>query len=82
MTMPGLQERPCGEETPSTLPAFEDSSAQGHPLALSTSPEHAKHWLKNYRTGVASLSSSFLSTAATVRTCFEASVAALVLMLF
>lgn len=46
-----LESRPPGDEAPLTLPT-----------TLTPTSEHAKHWAKAYRTGIASGASSVLST--------------------
>ena len=58
--MPGLQDRPIGDGALDGRP-----SADG---AVPTTPttEHAKHWAKLYRTGIASGASSVLSTVTAV----------------
>ena len=46
-----LESKPAADEAPLTIPT-----------TLTSTPEHAKHWAKVYRTGIASGASSVLST--------------------
>ena len=62
MSMPGIQDRPIGDEALDGRPSADGAV----PTTTTPTTEHAKHWAKLYRTGIASGASSVLSTVTAV----------------
>ena len=58
MSMTGIQDRPIGDGALDGRPPADEAV----PTTMTPTTEHAKHWAKVYRTGIASGASSVLST--------------------
>ena len=65
MSMTGIQDRPSGDGALDGRPPTDEASVTVT-TSMTPTTEHAKHWAKLYRTGIASGASSVLSTVSAV----------------
>jgi hypothetical protein len=83
MNMAAAQGRPDGDDTQGSKPhGGSEESKAALPSTLTPTAEHAKHWARTYRTGIASGASSVLSTVTAVSSPSEGRAGVLLLTWF